>query len=89
MEQALADPAKANPIVSGQELEEGGEVAWITSPHDRRLVVGVCRTADRAAIDKALDAAKGGGRGIGTPGGEARAASSNAPPISSRRTAQD
>ncbi len=33
---ALASQATANPIVSGKEVEEGGEVSWITSPHDRQ-----------------------------------------------------
>src|SRR4029450_2205486 len=31
---------------------------WITSPHDRRVVVGTCHTASAEAIDKALTAAK-------------------------------
>ena len=43
MAETLAEPAAANPIVAGEEIEEGGEVSWITSPHDRRVVVGVCR----------------------------------------------
>jgi RHH-type transcriptional regulator, proline utilization regulon repressor / proline dehydrogenase / delta 1-pyrroline-5-carboxylate dehydrogenase len=44
MERTFASPARANPIVAGKEVEEGGEVSWITSPHDRRVVVGVCRS---------------------------------------------
>jgi RHH-type proline utilization regulon transcriptional repressor/proline dehydrogenase/delta 1-pyrroline-5-carboxylate dehydrogenase len=73
MERALADPAKANPIVSGQAVEEGGEVGWITSPHDRRIVVGVCRSAGPEAIDKALGAAKAASEDWDRLGGEARA----------------
>ena len=86
MERALADPASANPIVSGHEVEEGGEVGWITSPHDRRVVVGVCRSAGPEAIDKALAAAQGGKRGLG-PAWAARRVPrcSIAPPISSRQ----
>ncbi len=67
-------PATANPLVSGQEVEEGGEVAWITSPHDRRVVVGVCRSAGPEAIDKALAAAKAASEDWDRRGGEARAA---------------
>ena len=74
MERALADPATANPIVSGREVEEGGEVGWITSPHDRRVVVGVCRSASPEAIDKALGAAKMASEDWDRLGGEARAA---------------
>ncbi len=74
MEAALASPAAANPIVSGNEIEEGGEVAWITSPHDRRVVVGTCRTASPEAIDSALDAAKAACERWDRRGGEARAA---------------
>ena len=74
MREALANPAAANPIVSGEEIGDGGEVGWITSPHDRRLVVGVCRSAPSTAIDKALDAAKGASTDWDRLGGEARAA---------------
>lgn len=59
MGEALAGQATANPIVLGEEVEEGGEVSWITSPHDRRVVVGTCRTASPEAITCALDIAKG------------------------------
>jgi RHH-type proline utilization regulon transcriptional repressor/proline dehydrogenase/delta 1-pyrroline-5-carboxylate dehydrogenase len=58
IEETLANPATASPIVSGEEIGEGGDVAWITSPHDRRVVVGTCRSASAEAIDKSLDAAK-------------------------------
>ena len=34
---ALASPAAANPIVSGKEVDVGGEVSWINSPHDRSV----------------------------------------------------
>ena len=74
MERALADPASANPIVSGHEVEEGGEVGWITSPHDRRVVVGVYRSAGPEAIDKALAAAQAASEDWDRRGGEARAA---------------
>ncbi len=73
MEAALASPEAANPIVSGEEVEEGGEVSWITSPHDRRTVVGTCRTAGPQAIDRALGAAKAASGEWDRLGGEARA----------------
>src|SRR5262249_42727000 len=74
MKRALTDAATANPIVSGREVEEGGEVGWITSPHDRRVVVGVCRSASPESIDKALGAAKIAAENWDLLGGEARAA---------------
>ena len=58
MKRALTNSGSANPIVAGEELEEGGEMTWITSPHDGQVVVGVCRSATAAAIDMALDAAR-------------------------------
>src|SRR4029453_14630546 len=73
IEEALANPVTANPIVSGEEIEEGGEVGWITSPHDRRVVVGTCHTASAEAIDKALTAAKAASGDWDRLGGEARA----------------
>ena len=57
IKQALATPAEAGPIVSGEVLE-GVESVDITSPHDRRVIVGTCRSADPPAIDRALTAAK-------------------------------
>ena len=74
MQGALANPAEANPIVAGQEIREGGDVTWITSPHDRFVVVGVCRSAGPEAIDRALAAAKAGCGAFDRQGGEARAA---------------
>jgi RHH-type proline utilization regulon transcriptional repressor/proline dehydrogenase/delta 1-pyrroline-5-carboxylate dehydrogenase len=74
MEATLAEPATANPIVAGEEIEDGGEVNWITSPHDRRVVVGVCQSASPEAIDKALAAAKAVADAFDRLGGEARAA---------------
>ncbi len=73
IERALADPAEANPIVAGQEGKGGGEVTSITSPHDRRVVVGVCRSAGPDAIDSALETAKAAAAGWDYLGGEARA----------------
>jgi len=73
IEAALAQPATANPIVSGQEIETGGEVIAITSPQDRRLVVGMCRTADGAAIDASVIAAKAASDEWDRRGGVARA----------------
>lgn len=73
MGEALASQATANPIVSGEEVEEGGEVSWITSPHDRRVVVGACRTASPEAITRALDAAKSACDAWDRLGGGARA----------------
>ena len=74
IKEALASPAAANPIVAGEEIEEGGEVSWVTSPHDRRVVVGTCRSAGPDAIDKALMAAKAASGHWDRLGGEARAA---------------
>jgi RHH-type proline utilization regulon transcriptional repressor/proline dehydrogenase/delta 1-pyrroline-5-carboxylate dehydrogenase len=73
MGDALARPAAANPIVLGEEVEGGGEVAWVTSPHDRRVVVGTYRAASREAVDRALDAAKGACNAWDRLGGEERA----------------
>ena len=46
----------------------------ITSPHDRRVIVGTCRSADPPAIDRALSAAKSASHDWDALGGEARAA---------------
>ena len=73
MKRALTSSASANPIVAGKELEEGGEMTWITSPHDRQVVVGVCRSASSEAIDMALDAASAACDDWDRLGGEARA----------------
>jgi RHH-type proline utilization regulon transcriptional repressor/proline dehydrogenase/delta 1-pyrroline-5-carboxylate dehydrogenase len=70
---ALKTPATAGPIVSGRVVETGGEVIEITSPHDLRVVVGRCRTADRPAIDAALGAAKTASEAWDRSGGVARA----------------
>jgi RHH-type proline utilization regulon transcriptional repressor/proline dehydrogenase/delta 1-pyrroline-5-carboxylate dehydrogenase len=70
---ALAKPAEAAPIVSGETLE-GVEATDIASPHDRRVVVGTCRIADPVAVDRALSAAKFAAEGWDAMGGEARAA---------------
>jgi len=69
----LESPAAATPIVLGRAVETGGEVIEITSPHDRRVVVGTCRTADQAAIDAALGAAKAASVAWDRSGGVARA----------------
>ena len=74
MQRTLASPAEASPIVAGQERENEGDVTPITSPHDRRVVVGVCRSATPEAIDKALQAAKAACDDWDRLGGEARAA---------------
>jgi RHH-type proline utilization regulon transcriptional repressor/proline dehydrogenase/delta 1-pyrroline-5-carboxylate dehydrogenase len=73
MKRALTSSASANPIVAGKELEEGGEMTWITSPHDGQVVVGVCRSASSEAIDMALDAASAACDDWDRLGGEARA----------------
>ena len=73
IKQALATPAEAGPIVSGEVLE-GVESVDITSPHDRRVIVGTCRSADPPAIDRALSAAKSASHDWDALGGEARAA---------------
>jgi RHH-type transcriptional regulator, proline utilization regulon repressor / proline dehydrogenase / delta 1-pyrroline-5-carboxylate dehydrogenase len=74
IKEVLASPAAANPIVAGEEIEKGGEVSWITSPHDRRVVVGTCRSAGPVAVDKALTAAKAASGDWDCLGGTARAA---------------
>ena len=73
IKQALATPSEAGPIVSGEVLE-GVESVDITSPHDRRVIVGTCRSADPPAIDRALTAAKSASDDWDAIGGEARAA---------------
>jgi RHH-type proline utilization regulon transcriptional repressor/proline dehydrogenase/delta 1-pyrroline-5-carboxylate dehydrogenase len=73
MQEVLAAPASANPIVAGDEIETGNEVAWITSPHDRKVVVGTCRTASAETIDQALAAAGAAAVSFDRLGGEARA----------------
>jgi RHH-type transcriptional regulator, proline utilization regulon repressor / proline dehydrogenase / delta 1-pyrroline-5-carboxylate dehydrogenase len=74
IKEALASPTAADPIVAGEEIEEGGEVSWVTSPHDRRVVVGTCRSAGPVAVDKALTAAKAASGDWDRLGGTARAA---------------
>jgi RHH-type transcriptional regulator, proline utilization regulon repressor / proline dehydrogenase / delta 1-pyrroline-5-carboxylate dehydrogenase len=71
MKRALTNPASANPIVAGKELE--GEITSITSPHDGQVVLGVCRSASSEAIDMALDAASAACDDWDRVGGEARA----------------
>jgi RHH-type transcriptional regulator, proline utilization regulon repressor / proline dehydrogenase / delta 1-pyrroline-5-carboxylate dehydrogenase len=71
--EVLSAPATARPIVSGREIEAGGDVMEIMSPQDRRVVVGTCRTADEAAIDEALQAARGACEAWDVRGGVARA----------------
>jgi RHH-type proline utilization regulon transcriptional repressor/proline dehydrogenase/delta 1-pyrroline-5-carboxylate dehydrogenase len=73
MQRGLTSPASANPIVAGNEIEDGGEVAWITSPHDRQVVVGVCRGASPEAISQAIEAASEAADDFDRLGGEARA----------------
>ncbi len=73
IKKSLATPAEAAPIVSGEELE-GAESVEISSPHDRRVIVGTCRHADAPAIDRALAAAKAASHEWDGKGGEARAA---------------
>ena len=87
----LPIPASANPIVAGQEVEEGGEVSWITSPHDRRVVVGVCRSASPEAIDKALAAAQAASERLGPAGrrGACRAARSRRRSLRGRSACAD
>ncbi len=73
MRRALGHPAEASPIVTGEGRESDGEVTWITSPHDRRVVVGVCRSSTPEAIDTALDAARAACNDWDRLGGDARA----------------
>jgi RHH-type proline utilization regulon transcriptional repressor/proline dehydrogenase/delta 1-pyrroline-5-carboxylate dehydrogenase len=48
-------------------------VVETTSPHDRRVVVGTCRTADPISVDAALSAAKAASEAWDRNGGVARA----------------
>ena len=73
IKKALATPAEAGPIVSGEYLD-GVETVDMTSPHDRGVIVGTCRYADSPAIDRALTAAKSASQDWDGEGGEARAA---------------
>jgi RHH-type proline utilization regulon transcriptional repressor/proline dehydrogenase/delta 1-pyrroline-5-carboxylate dehydrogenase len=73
MREALAKPAEATPIVAGEALK-GGNCVEVTSPHDRRVVVGTCHYAGDEAIDRALTAAKGASDAWDAQGGAARAA---------------
>jgi RHH-type proline utilization regulon transcriptional repressor/proline dehydrogenase/delta 1-pyrroline-5-carboxylate dehydrogenase len=73
IKQALAVPAEAGPIVSGEEVR-GGEAVDIKSPHDRRVIVGTCRYADAEVVNKALAAAKAASWHWDAQGGETRAA---------------
>ncbi|MEZ0280313.1 bifunctional proline dehydrogenase/L-glutamate gamma-semialdehyde dehydrogenase PutA [Methyloceanibacter sp.] len=73
IKQALATPAEAGPIVSGEVLE-GVESVDITSPHDGRVIVGTSRSADPPATDRTLSAAKSASHDWDALGGEARAA---------------
>jgi RHH-type proline utilization regulon transcriptional repressor/proline dehydrogenase/delta 1-pyrroline-5-carboxylate dehydrogenase len=73
IESALRTPAVAGPIVSGKEVGAGGEVVEIIAPHDRRVIVGTCRTADESSIDAALTAAKAVCEDWDRRGGVARA----------------
>jgi len=75
IEASLASPAEAGPIVSGKPVRGGAEeVVEVTSPHDRRVIVGTCRFADAGAVDAALDAATGAAWAWDRIGGEACAA---------------
>ncbi len=58
IEEALNVPATANPIVSGREIDTGGEVVEVRSPQDDRVIAGTCRSAAQGTIDAALEAAK-------------------------------
>ncbi len=72
IKEALAAPAAAGPIVAGEEVQRG-EAVEIVSPHDRSVVVGICRSADADAIDAALTAAKGAAAAWDELGGAKRA----------------
>ncbi|WP_244500239.1 bifunctional proline dehydrogenase/L-glutamate gamma-semialdehyde dehydrogenase PutA [Methyloceanibacter superfactus] len=73
MGEALKAPATANPIVSGQEIETGGEVVEIGSPQDNRIVAGTYRNADPETMDAALTAAKAACEAWDRTGGVKRA----------------
>ena len=73
IEEALNVSATANPIVSGREIETGGEVTPIRSPQDDRVIAGTCRSAYEAAIDTALGAAKAACEAWDRQGGVKRA----------------
>ncbi len=69
----LARPVEASALVDGKR-ETGGPLREITSPHDRRVKVGVVREADEAAIAAAMASAAAQQQDWDGQGGEARAA---------------
>jgi RHH-type proline utilization regulon transcriptional repressor/proline dehydrogenase/delta 1-pyrroline-5-carboxylate dehydrogenase len=74
IEASLASPAEAGPIVSAKPVRGGAEeVVEVTSPYDRRVIVGTCRFADAGAVDAALHAATGAAWAWDVSGSEARA----------------
>jgi len=69
----LATPVAATAIVNGK-AEAAGPLRQITSPHDRRVIVGAVREADEAAVTRAMTAATAAQHDWDQLGGEARAA---------------
>jgi len=69
--QQSATTYEAPSIVCGKAV--GGEDILVTSPADKRVVVGTTRHAEAADIDHALDAAVGSQKAWDAVGGEARA----------------
>jgi RHH-type transcriptional regulator, proline utilization regulon repressor / proline dehydrogenase / delta 1-pyrroline-5-carboxylate dehydrogenase len=70
--QSLAVPAETHPIVSGEAVRSG-EAVEISSPADRRVIVGTCHYADAKTIGGALAAAKSAAQDWDEHGGDARA----------------
>ena len=72
MRDALSNPLAVGPIVRGKTVLDG-DAKPITSPHDRRVVVGQAVDATAAQIDTALNSARAAQPGWDALGGEARA----------------
>jgi len=70
---AIASNARATPIVGGKPWGTGGQIFEIKAPHDRRIFVGTCRTADEGAIESALEGAHGAAEAWDARGGVVRA----------------
>jgi len=72
IEQELSKPVEASALIDGAARTQGPQ-RIITSPHDRRVVLGSVREADDAAIAAAMSSAARAQEGWDEMGGEARA----------------
>ena len=74
MERTLAEPVQALGPSFPARRSEGGEAVWITSPQDRRVVVGECRAPVAEDDRQGARCGKRAPRDWDRLGGEARAA---------------